>query len=1009
MIPQIFWILESDGTLKYCSPKWTSYSGFAINEVSNLRAIVHPKDAASYVANWGKGIQSRKEFKIEFRMRKSDGQYRWQLLQARPCFKRFGKIVRWLVVLTDIHLQREQKDILTKLVNSAMSKIPMIIVAVDRLGVVTFIEGKGLQSYGILAESRLGKSIFELAGDDMNMVQSLRRALQGETVQFEACKLGLKWGVHYAPLRDDDGSMIGAVGIAIDITEAKRSEEELRNVVNELKNFKLAIDSASILATTDAKGKITYANEKFCEISQYSRDELIGKDHRIVNSGYHDREFFLKLWETISRGNVWEGEICNRSKHGRSYWVHTFIIPFMDGCGKPYQYVAIRTDITKRKLAEEALLKSEFKFRKIYESKVFGIFLWDNKGKVVDANETLLLMLGYSRESLDAGVLNWNDFTPTEFVGLFSRVFESISEMSTCDPIDVEFLKSDGSRISVMIGSTSLSGITNGGGVTSVIDISAKKQAESEKEKLLLSEKTVLQVSKYKSEFLANMAHEIRTPLNSIVGIVELLLETDLEKQQAEFVEVLKTSTDVLRDLTKDILDFSKIESGKIKIENIEFKFVDEINKISREFYWIAKKKGIRMELDCSVEVPNRVLGDPIRIRQVIVNLLANSIKFTTAGAVFFRVAVEQDLESEVELRIEVEDTGIGIEQEALNTLFQPFVQSDSSTTRKYGGTGLGLSICKSLLGLMGSRIYVDSVLGRGSKVWFMLRLGKTESSSRSLEPMEEKRLGKNKFRSGYKVLLAEDVDVNQYLIKLQLERLGLTAEIAENGIEAIEMIRNRKYDLILMDCHMPKMDGYATAKAIRRDLGITDIPIVAMTAGVLADDRERCIDCGMNGYLSKPISIVGLERCLSRWLKYADSFSLTEVDVAPTDVNRNASSSVDWKVIRNLLSLGGPDGGEILSEMICLVTKNIPVRLNKIKTALDSRNCVLLEKELHALNSSTTYIGAIKIGELCGKMGTFAQCMNLEDTEKLYRELEDECYASLALICNYERRLKSH
>jgi signal transduction histidine kinase/CheY-like chemotaxis protein len=368
-----------------------------------------------------------------------------------------------------------------------------------------------------------------------------------------------------------------------------------------------------------------------------------------------------------------------------------------------------------------------------------------------------------------------------------------------------------------------------------------------------------------KSEFLANMSHEIRTPLNGIVANTELLGRSGLNAEQRDMAAVILHSSESLMTIVTDLLDFSRIEAGKMTIEQVGFDVRAAAEDAIRLFAPRAAQKGIEIECQISNDVPRMILGDPVRIRQVLMNLLSNAIKFTEQGHVGLEVSRAGDPEHGPALLFRVIDTGIGIAPEVSKTLFRAFTQADSKTTRKFGGTGLGLAISMRLVSLMGGAIGLESEPGKGSAFWFVIPAPGMEQPAPTPLPAAAEIEPANK---GRRILIVEDNPVNQVVAARALKTLGYATEIASGGEAALDMMRQERFDLILMDCQMPGMDGYETAVEIRRrEAGRQRTPIVAMTANSVEGDRERCVKAGMDDYLSKPFRIATLERTLQRWL----------------------------------------------------------------------------------------------------------------------------------------------
>ncbi|WP_262886051.1 response regulator [Sunxiuqinia indica] len=365
------------------------------------------------------------------------------------------------------------------------------------------------------------------------------------------------------------------------------------------------------------------------------------------------------------------------------------------------------------------------------------------------------------------------------------------------------------------------------------------------------------QAAKEKAMFLANMSHEIRTPLNGIVGMIDILKGTELDEQQKEYVEIVDISSETLLMIINDILDFSKIEAGQITFERITFKLEREINEVKKLLNYKAEQKGLELIVEIDDSVPKMILGDPLRLKQILINLTNNAIKFTEAGFVKIKVKLDRNLGDKNRLRFEVIDSGIGISEENQTKLFKSFSQADTSTTRKFGGTGLGLAISKRLSGLMGGEIGVTSDEGNGSTFWFtaVLDIPKEISSKDDLDQIEVSREKSDKIVLN--ILLAEDNAINQKVAMLNIKQLGHHVELAHNGVVAVEMFAKKQFDFILMDIQMPGMDGMEATKAIRKIEQERNeqhpIPIIALTANMYKDDIKRFLDSGMNAHLGKP------------------------------------------------------------------------------------------------------------------------------------------------------------
>ncbi|MFC2109791.1 response regulator [Bacteroidota bacterium] len=591
----------------------------------------------------------------------------------------------------------------------------------------------------------------------------------------------------------------------------------LRKTLKELSDYKHAIDETSIVITTDSKGIITYVNEKFSELTKYSFDEAIGKDHSFLNSGHHPPEFFKDMWSHIVKGEVFSADMKNRAKDGTYYWVSNTIIPFLDEQGKVYQYVSIKRDITS--------------------GKMFNITL-----------ENLVESLKRSKDN--------------------------------------------------------------------------------------------------QSQFLSNMSHEIRTPMNGILGMTRLLQKTKLVEEQKKYTNAIFTSANNLMVIIDEILDFSKIEAGKLTIEQTTFGIQQKLIIWNETLGISAKEKNIDFGINISDDVPECIIGDPVRLTQIIYNLGGNALKFTKEGKVTINIYVGETRADAIDLRVDVIDDGIGIAEDKLDSIFSSFSQASSNTTRKFGGTGLGLTITKQLIELQNGKIWVESELGKGSTFSFVIPylIGSCDESIKELPQKESKQ---NKLK-GITVLLVEDNEINQLLATTILEDWNFKVELAENGIEAVKKVKDNSYDIILMDIHMPEMDGYQATVEIRNNLK-DNTPIIALTASAQISENEKCFDLGMNDFIAKPFDPELLLEKINTQLKNYQQLEGQE------------KSNIDLSYLESVFG-NNPKAVKKILEKFLLQMPNEILELETLKNAEKRKEI----KELaHKLRSSFNTIGSKKIGSL--------------------------------------------
>jgi PAS domain S-box-containing protein len=594
---------------------------------------------------------------------------------------------------------------------------------------------------------------------------------------------------------------------------------------------KFALDQAAIVAMTDVRGKIIEVNDKFCQISKYSREELIGQDHRIVNSGTHPKQFFRQMYATIGRGKVWHGEIRNRAKDGSFYWVETTIVPIIHdpAVGTINGYIVIRQDITELKKTQES-------------------------------------------------------------------------------------------------------------------QRAAKERAEA--------------ANQAKGEFLANMSHEIRTPMTAIIGYADLLCDDSRsQKERMDFVHTIRRNGEHLLSVINDILDVSKIEAGKLQVEKIAFDPAKIMAYVESSMRVRALEKGISFEVGYLGQIPRMITSDPTRLRQILLNLVNNAIKFTIEGGI--RITVSYDAPSR-KLRFAIADTGIGLSPEQQHGLFQPFSQADASTTRRFGGTGLGLVLCKRLIELMGGSITVQSEVGKGSRFEFSIEdsaaaesqdaapAANKQNAQRSQKPLDGKLCGR--------VLLVEDGADNRRLVSIYLETAGLQVETATDGAVALRMIsaardNGQQYDAVLMDMQMPVMDGYTATREVRKR-GMKDLPIIAFTAHALSSEKQKCLDCGCNDYATKPVNPDTLIETLAKYIQPSGKDPMkqqtnnTLSQPAPA-ANSPVNSPVD-RIIRTQF-LSNPAVCRVLPEYVA----GLPQQVQSIRDSLSRQDLVSTRRYVHQLRGS--------------------------------------------------------
>ncbi len=532
--------------------------------------------------------------------------------------------------------------------------------------------------------------------------------------------------------------------------------------------------------------------------------------------------------------------------------------------------------LTKQKLEEDFVIRTkELKEREEYLEVCWngsneGAWDWDMKTDKVILSDRWREMIGYKPNEIENHFNEWaSRIHPKDYKMVMDVLNKHLNKEGEYNPEHRIRLKSGKWRWFKSKGQA----LWDQDGkpyrmAGALIDIHDVKIAQKALEK---SKQKAEAFNQAKSNFLANMSHEIRTPMNGIIGMTNLLLSTQLDEQQKNYAQLVLNSSANLMQIINDILDISKIEAGKIELENIDFNLRHTAREVINLMMAPAHEKNLNLQFHYPETIPTYVIGDQGRIRQVLFNLINNAIKFSEDGNIDIEFSLEKKINKRLFFKISVKDQGIGIPKTKLKTIFQKFSQADISTTRKFGGTGLGLPICKELVKLMGGDMRVESIENEGSNFWFTTDLGLSDMQSEVVvDPKKHTEKSTQLTLKNVNILLAEDNSINQKLMIHLLEKYGCSITPASNGKEAFEQIRKQSFDLILMDCQMPEMDGYQATVAIRNwehKNKKSASTIIAVTANALKGDREKCLDVGMSDYISKPISKVNLEAILTKWI----------------------------------------------------------------------------------------------------------------------------------------------
>jgi signal transduction histidine kinase/CheY-like chemotaxis protein len=587
----------------------------------------------------------------------------------------------------------------------------------------------------------------------------------------------------------------------------------------------------------------------------------------------HPQSYFDQATQDLAEGKVWRGEICSRKRNGDLYWVDATMVPLLAEDGQSHEYITIRTDITARKQAEqerqtanEILSVRTNQLQVTLDNISQGVMMVEADGAVVFQSRRMLDLLEIPQHLHEAGLAEITAFQTSR--GDFGTDFDLVDEVAR------PYLRSVGKRdVAVpppaIYTRRTLSGRTleiksaalpAGGFVRTFTDVTSYVQALARAE----------QASIAKGQFLANMSHEIRTPMNAILGLLTMLQDTPLNATQLDFVRKTDGAARSLLGLLNDILDFSKVEAGKMTLDPRPFNLDILLKDVAVILASNVGDKPVALRFDVAPDVPRVLLGDDMRLQQVLINLGGNAIKFTSEGEVVLGVRQVERGALDAVLEFSMHDSGIGIAAENQVHIFSGFSQAEASTTRRFGGTGLGLSISSRLVTLLGGTLQLNSAAGQGSTFYFQLRfplasLPAVDVPQPTLPghaaPVRVKRL------QGMRVLVVEDNKINQMVARGLLSKEGADITMADNGQLGVAAVATTQphFDAILMDVQMPVMDGYAATRAIRQELGLATLPIIAMTANAMASDRAACLEAGMDEHIGKPFDLDQLVALLLR------------------------------------------------------------------------------------------------------------------------------------------------
>ena len=864
--------LEPSMEFEYVSPSATAITGYTPEEHyadPNLGfKLIHPDD--QHLLESVRQITTQPNL-IILRWIKKDGSVIWTEQHNRYLKDEFGKVIAIEGIARDITDRKLAENEIKKSEEKYRTLVELLqegIWVIDQNANTTFVNPFMAEMLGYNAQEMQGRHLFSFMDEHgIKIAQNnLERRQQGikELHEFEFL---MKDGqriftmLKTAPILDDNGVYTGAIASVTDITERKLMEDALRQ--NE-RLLALITDNVPALITyIDKNERYLYVNKAYYDWFGLKKEDIIGKkindilppeSYKIVKENINS----VLKGERVAFENI----IPNKSNITRI--VQATYVPYFDDNGHVQSFVGMIQDITDQKRAEEALRESTERFRALFEGAPDAIFLANPEtGTIIDANDSACRLAARSREEL-IGLDQFELHPPDRkslSISLFSQHVQQSSKEGFTHPISSIILTADGKHIPVEIiaqmiqvkGQNILMGIFR--------DITERKKAETA---LLAAKEMAEAANKTKSEFLATISHEIRTPLNAILGFAELLDDMMTDPRKHGYIKAIQVSGDTLLKLINDILDISKIEAGKMKIQPTPVKIRQLLEDVQQLFILPASQKNLDILLEIDPQLPEAIMLDEVRLRQVLFNLVGNGLKFTEMGFVKITATQLEKKDHLVDLKFMIEDTGIGIPQSEQQVIFDAFQQRPEQKLKQFGGTGLGLAISKRLVEMMGGTIQLRSVEGKGSTfeiIFSDIPVTHLDLVANEAEPTIIDLSGLQAT-----VLVVDDVESNRHLLTFNLEYTGITVLEASNGEEALKMARKHKCDLILMDLIMPVMDGHQALQQFKKDPGLKHIPIIAISAF----SREQSTDLtGFSGYLVKPISRVLLYREISRVLGF--------------------------------------------------------------------------------------------------------------------------------------------
>jgi PAS domain S-box-containing protein len=839
-----------------------------------------------------------------------------------------------------------------------LDNLPVNVFMKDREGRFVYLSHQVEKTVGTPREKFIGRTDYEMFPADL--AERLRatdhRVLSEDRLIFEEehIRVGDHSAIrmHYAgklPLHREDTGETFLLGFSFDIDERTRRE---RDLVEQREFIQGVLDTdPNLIFLKDRHSNLLYVNQAFARLFDKRPEDLINNSNYAVGARKEEVDYYnqidARVLATLETVTVEEPVTL---AGGEVRWLQTSRAPLRRADGEMC-VLGISVDITERRRVQQSLKEQKDFLHTLIDALPDAVFAKDHDARLILVNHAFCRVTEFSEQEA-LGTTVFDLYSPEEAAvahemdqavfrtGEVARIEEWVTGRSgrrgLFETVKVPHRNAQGETIGLI-------GVSR--------EITERKQFEDE---LVCAKEQAEAATVAKSQFLANISHEIRTPLNGVIGMTSLLLTTELDAEQADYVQTIQASGHTLLALINDVLDFSKMESEHLGLDSQPFDLPSCITRAVSMSAPLAREKGLRLVTEPAPDLPRLVVGDTIRLCQVLGNLINNAVKFTDHGSVTLTAGVATRSGHELELAFAVRDTGIGIPGDKLHTLFERFTQVDNSTTRRHGGSGLGLAISKWLVERMGGRIWVESTLGEGSTFSFTIRSAlPREEELRGLVLLDKMlRTVPDPAIRALRILVAEDNAINRKVAMALLDQLGHQADVASNGREVLAALEKSRYDIVFMDLHMPIMDGLVTTQAItaRWPDGARPI-IIAMTADAMQGDRERCLAAGMQDYVSKPVSLESLGAVLARWGR--------TMPLAMHDASLHDPDFID----REIFETYGPD---LMRELLQTFVATVPPRIAGMKLLTGPEHCIKLSQEAHTLKGAGLNMGANGFAAVC-------------------------------------------